>query len=146
MEKKKKTPQQRGKASREKGKRGELKVAHMLTERGFPARRGVQFKGGANSHDVICEKLDYYNIEVKFVETLNLIKAMAQANRDCDDKQRPIVVHKKNHSGVMVTMNFADWVNLVQWAHNYVDKYNYLEIDRGRFTDKTEEVSDEDLL
>tara|TARA_Y100000310_G_scaffold321537_1_gene379279 strand:+ start:434 stop:664 length:231 start_codon:yes stop_codon:yes gene_type:complete len=31
--------------SRQKGKRGELEVVHLLKEYGFEARRGQQFKG-----------------------------------------------------------------------------------------------------
>jgi hypothetical protein len=43
--------------SRNKGKRGELEAAHMLTHEGFPARRGQQFSGGTDSPDVVCESL-----------------------------------------------------------------------------------------
>jgi hypothetical protein len=35
--------------SRNKGKRGELEAAKFLASEGFPARRGQQFSGGADS-------------------------------------------------------------------------------------------------
>lgn len=43
--------------SRAKGKRGELQLAHKLTELGYPAERGQQRKGGEDSPDVICDRL-----------------------------------------------------------------------------------------
>ena len=138
----------KGKYSRNKGKRGERMIANMLKERGIPAIRGVQFKGGVNSHDIDCPLLDYYNLEVKFVETLNIHKAMFQATEDCGEGQYPVVVHKKLNKEILVTMRFQDWVNLVQWAHNVQDKFNLLELDRERFRQAYEnpEVPDEELL
>ena len=37
-----------GKASRDKGKRGEHEVAELLRDHGIPARRGVQYAGGTH--------------------------------------------------------------------------------------------------
>lgn len=46
------TPQQRGRASREKGKRGEREAAKALTERipGVKIQRSVQYAGRMASH------------------------------------------------------------------------------------------------
>lgn len=45
------------KNGRRKGKVAELEFAKLLTAAGFPARRGQQFKGTADSPDVVCESL-----------------------------------------------------------------------------------------
>jgi Holliday junction resolvase len=81
--------------SRNKGKRGELELAHWLTDRGFPATRGQQFKGGGDSPDVVCPSLPNIHIECKRVEAGNPYKWMEQATRDAGEKL-PIVFHRKN--------------------------------------------------
>lgn len=88
--------------SRAKGKRGELQLAHKLTELGYPARRGVQFKGGADSPDVICPALKDWHIEVKLTATCGMHRPsdyeawMAQAIRDSGGKKVPVVIHRWN--------------------------------------------------
>lgn len=43
--------------SRKKGVKAEREFRDVLTAAGFPARRGQQFKGGADSPDVVCPSL-----------------------------------------------------------------------------------------
>ena len=90
--------------SRAKGCRGERLWRDELRAAGFTARRGQQFAGGGDSPDVICEELRGLHQEVKFVESLNLIKATEQAERDGAGKPW-IVAHKKNRTPWLVTMN-----------------------------------------
>ena len=90
--------------SRAKGCRGERLWRDELRAAGFTARRGQQFAGGGDSPDVICEELRGLHQEVKFVENLNLIKAIEQAERDGAGKPW-IVAHKKNRTPWLVTMN-----------------------------------------
>lgn len=52
--------------SNAKGKRGERALAAYLTSLGFPARRGVQYRGGTDSPDVVSDGLDGVHIECKF--------------------------------------------------------------------------------
>lgn len=53
--------------SRQKGKRGELAAAHYLRSLGFSsARRGVQYSGGPDSPDIVCDELKGVHIEVKY--------------------------------------------------------------------------------
>jgi uncharacterized protein YoaH (UPF0181 family) len=52
------------------------------------------------------------HIEVKRVERLNIHDAMAQSVRDSDGQAIPIVAHRRNHGGWMVTMRAVDWFNL----------------------------------
>lgn len=99
--------------SRQKGKRGELEFAHLLTDAGFPARRGQQFKGGADSPDVICESLPYH-WEVKRVQSLNLHKAMHQAKDEAPPNAPPVVAHRRNGEPWLITMDFQDWIEMAR--------------------------------
>jgi hypothetical protein len=81
--------------SRNKGKRGELEAAKFLASEGFPARRGQQFSGGAESPDIVCESLPGMHFEVKRTEKGNPYDWVAQAERDGGYKI-PVVLHRRN--------------------------------------------------
>tara|TARA_R100000152_G_C6776007_1_gene204837 strand:- start:779 stop:1117 length:339 start_codon:yes stop_codon:yes gene_type:complete len=98
--------------SRAKGKRGELECAHWLREHGYEARRGQQFKGTADSPDVVTNLP--YHIEVKLRENLNLHKAMEQAASEAPGNKVPVVYHRKNRTEPLVTMKADDWAELVK--------------------------------
>ena len=97
--------------SRAKGARYERELARYLDENGFPARRGQQFAGGSDSPDVVSEEFPFH-IEAKFVQALNLYKAMTQSLRDAGDKP-PCVIHRKNNSESMFTCRLSDLVALL---------------------------------
>jgi len=101
--------------SRAKGARGERMWRDELRNAGFMARRGQQFAGGTDSPDVICEELGHLHFEVKFVQSLNVRKAMEQAIRDGKDKT-PIVAHKTNNAPWLVTMTSEDFFKLIREA------------------------------
>lgn len=90
--------------SRAKGKRGELEFAKALTNAGYPARRGIQFRGGQDSPDVICDALDRWHFEVKLYGTCQLFAPAtlaewdAQARADAGYK-RPVIAHRWARSG-----------------------------------------------
>lgn len=94
--------------SRQKGKRGELEVAHILQKYGYDARRGQQYCGTSGDADVVG--FPGYHIEVKAVENLNLGKAYEQSVRDARDGEIPVVVHKKNRQKWMITMRLEDFL------------------------------------
>lgn len=96
--------------SREKGKRGELEVAHLLQQYGYEARRSQQYAGINNDADVVG--LPGIHIEVKRVEKLNIDNALDQAFVDKGDDEIPIVMHRKNRAWWKVTMDFDDWMKL----------------------------------
>ena len=98
--------------SRQKGKRGELECVHWLRSHGWEARRGQQFKGTADSPDVITGIP--YHIEVKLREALNLYKAMEQAAEEAPESKVPVVYHRKNRTEPLVTMRANDWAELVK--------------------------------
>jgi Holliday junction resolvase len=90
--------------SRQKGARGEREWRDQLRAAGYTARRGQQFSGGTDSPDVICEELGaVIHFEVKRVESLNVHRAMEQADNDADGKI-PVVAHKRNGAPWLVTM------------------------------------------
>lgn len=100
--------------SKQKGKRGELYVVNKFKDNGFKCNRTAQFKGNTGRADDI-EGIDYIHAEVKFVENLNISKAMEQAIRDskASDRQAfPTVFHKKNYQELLVTMQFSTWIKL----------------------------------
>ena len=98
--------------SRRKGAVGEREIAKYLREHGFAeARRGQQFKGGADSPDVVG--LTGFHIEVKRVERLDLNAAMEQSIRDCGENETPIVVHRRNNDYWKVTMRLDDFMEVI---------------------------------
>tara|TARA_R110002110_G_scaffold361563_1_gene571228 strand:- start:582 stop:965 length:384 start_codon:yes stop_codon:yes gene_type:complete len=93
--------------SRAKGARGERYYARWLRETfGLSARRGQQYSGGQDSPDVVGGFINTHP-EVKFVEKLNIDKAMDQAVRDCGNNI-PYVAHKKNHRDLLITVRAKD--------------------------------------
>lgn len=97
--------------SRDKGARYERKLAHILNDHGFTARRGQQFSGGAESPDVVAPDFPFH-IEAKHVEKLNLYQAMTQSIKDAGDKA-PCVIHRKNNSEDLFTCRLEDLLNLL---------------------------------
>ena len=105
------TNSERGRASRQKGKRGELELAHKLTGLGFPCHRAQQYCGGAPSADILG--LDGIHPECKFVERLNVVEAYEQAVRDsAGTTDIPVVFHRRSRKPFLVTMGLEDWVEL----------------------------------
>lgn len=125
--------------SKRKGKRGELYVVNKFKEYGYECNRTAQFKGNTGRADDI-EGIDYIHAEVKFVESLNISKAMEQAKRDSAASNReafPTVFHKKNREDLLVTMRFEDWVQLYNEFYSG-KKLAERSIQDDRFWDKTE--------
>lgn len=99
--------------SRAKGADGERELAHYLNEKGYEARRGQQFSGGADSPDVICPSLPFH-IECKRVERLQLYEALEQAIRDAGEGGKvPTVFHRKNRKDWVVILKADDFLQLV---------------------------------
>lgn len=95
--------------SRKKGKTGELELAALLRDHGVEARRGQQFRGGADSPDVVG--LPGVHVECKRVERLNIYDAYEQAVRDAGN-DIPAVFHRKNRKQWLVTVGFQDFMKL----------------------------------
>lgn len=104
--------------SREKGKRGEREAAEWLRTHGIEARRGVQYCGGADSGDLVCD-LPGFHLEVKRTETLRHYDALDQATGDAGGKV-PVVLHKKNRRRWIVILDGQDFLRLATGAAAHV--------------------------
>ena len=98
--------------SKQKGKRGELELAHKLKEYGYDARRTAQYCGNTgDASDVVG--LNGIHIECKRNEHLNVYDAMAQAKGDSTGTgNMPTVMWRKNDCEWLVTMELKDWISL----------------------------------
>lgn len=106
--------------SRDKGARFERDLANKLKEYGFNTRRGCQFSQGSfglTNADVIG--IAGLHIEAKHVETLNLFKAMEQSRRDAKDGEIPVVIHKKNRTPILVTLDLENFIELWKIKEQY---------------------------
>lgn len=99
----------------QKGKRGERAWRDELIAHGYSARRGQQFSGSPESPDVVCPDLPGFHFEVKLVQRLNVNEAMSQAVGDADGKI-PVVAHKRNRTGWLVTLRSQDFFKLLALA------------------------------
>mgnify|MGYP001176931370 FL=1 len=99
-----------GKASRDKGKRGERELAGILRDYGYDCRRGQQFCGSNGDADVVG--LPGIHIECKRVERLDLYGAVEQAKRDAKEEELPVVMHRRNNCEWLVTMPLEDWMSM----------------------------------
>lgn len=107
-----KTASQRGRASRSKGKRGELEACHILQQLfGWVCRRTQQFSGwsNGNSPDIICEQTPSLFFEVKRVSKLNVPRALLTAVKQAGRKT-PVLLHRPDRCSVgwMLTIRLAD--------------------------------------
>ncbi len=100
---------------RRKGKVGELELAAFLRERGITARRGVQFKGGADSPDIVTDgALSDIHFECKRVENGSLYEWLAQAIRDAGDAKTPVVAHRKNDREWVAILRLSDLLRILK--------------------------------
>lgn len=95
---KSKTSSEQGRASRRKGKTGELEVAKLFAAVGIPARRGQQYAGDIEAPDVVVsqEYRDLIDVEVKRTERLKLTEWMRQQREDTDNSGNGVIFHRRN--------------------------------------------------
>lgn len=109
-----------GKASKARGKRGELSLVHALRDANFPeARRTAQYCGKAGTSDVIG--LPGIHVEVKNVERLNIWSALDQAKRDSladGNGDIPAVFFKRNRTEWYVALPLSDFIKLYKGESN----------------------------
>lgn len=98
--------------SNRKGKDFEREIANYLKAHDHPdARRGQQYKGGADSPDVIG--LPGWHIECKRTEKLRLYEALKQAIRDSGEGERPVVIYRKNREQSVAILLLDDFMEVV---------------------------------
>jgi Holliday junction resolvase len=100
---------------RQKGKRGELEVAHLMIDHGFDARRGQQFKGTKDSPDVIHD-MGGFAIEVKLRETFSindLYAALDKQQEEAPTGEDAIVFYRRNRKDWIVVMDANRFLTLM---------------------------------
>ncbi len=106
-----------GKMQREKGKRGEREVVDLIKRYGFEARRGQQFKGGADSPDVIHNIPGLY-IEVKYREKFSIYPALEQARDETAPRDSPVVFHRRSGKPWIVIMDAREFLGVMNKLWN----------------------------
>jgi len=107
-----------GKASRDKGKRGEREAAALLRDHGYTeARRTQQYCGrdaDGTASDVIG--IPGYHIEVKRTERARLYEWMEQAERDRRPEEIPVILHRQNGKRWLAIMPAEMLLDLIRAA------------------------------
>ena len=118
-----------GKASRNKGKHGELELSHTLQQLGFQtAHRSQQYCGTPSSADVIG--LPGVHIECKRSETLSVYAAYEQAVKDSvGSSDLPVVMHRRSRRPWLVIMSDGE-PNNPATLKKVQEKIRQLEADR----------------
>lgn len=119
----------RGRSAKAKGARGELLLVHFLEKFGIDTKRGMVW---LNQSDVIG--MEGIHIEVKFVESLNVRKALEQAIEEAKKKKDglPAVFWKRSRKEWVTVMRTEDWITLYKLARrNYDTERKNSEIHEG---------------
>jgi Holliday junction resolvase len=100
-----------GKASLDKGKRGERELAAYLNERGFKSRRGRQYHGDPSAPDVISTLP--FHIECKRTEALSLYPVIEKAQADAGN-QPAVIFHRRNNKPWLTILTATDFLDLMK--------------------------------
>lgn len=103
-----------GKASREKGKRGEREFAKFCRDQGYEVNRTAQYRGNTGAAGDV-EGLPGIHVEVKRTETLNVWGYMHQSVHDANEEGKgniPIVAWRKNDHPWLVIMKAEDFFTI----------------------------------
>ena len=87
-------------------------MAGLIREFGLDARRGVQFHGGGDSPDVVCE-IEGLHIECKRTEALSIYEAMKQAEADAGLKM-PVVFHRRSKKPWLAILHATELLALLK--------------------------------
>lgn len=118
-----KTPSQRGKANKNKGKRGESECAAEWQKLGIPATVGrLQAKGGEHLPDVVT--LDGLHCETKRQETMSFWKWFKQAEVDKQPGAIPMVCWKRNRSDWMLAFKLEDLLQVTRLVSEFLGRKN----------------------
>jgi Holliday junction resolvase len=99
--------------ARAKGQRGEREACKLMEKHGFSASRNWQAAGAKERPDLHTNFPDHH-VEVKWVEKLNIWAAMEQAMRDAKPGHEPVVLHKRNNSKWLITLDAESYICLVK--------------------------------
>ena len=99
-----------GAMERRKGTRGELEVAAVLTEAGFPARRD-----GRLTADLLHTLPGRLHLEIKHQERIQILEWLRQAETDAaKQKLTPAVVWRKNRMPWQITLGLDAFLEIMK--------------------------------
>jgi len=109
--------------SRRIGKVAEQQAAHTLNELlGTSFRRSQQYKGTAESADIIDDAIPNLYVEVKRRVSMNLHDVVEQAQEESADHAVAVVMHKKPRRGWLVTVAVEDLPGLCNAVHGVLQR------------------------
>lgn len=102
-----------GKSQQRKGRNGEMELSALLNSFGYSTHIGRALNFGTEPD---ISGLDGIHIECKRNEHLNIYDALMQSIRDSERFKDgvPVVIHRKNRHGWIVTMQLEDWIKMYQ--------------------------------
>lgn len=103
-----------GKASREKGKRGEREFASFCRDQGYDVHRTAQYRGNTGAAGDV-EGLPGIHVEVKRTENLKVWEYMNQSRHDTAQEGKgniPVVAWRKNDHDWLVIMSADDFFSI----------------------------------
>ena len=108
-----------GKKERDKGARGERLLKDYLNSFGLNVKRGFTY-----FHQSDLVDLPGTHVEVKFVEKLNVRKAMDQAVEEAEKRKDgfPTVFWKVSRRPWLTIMRTEDWVKMYMLARGIYEK------------------------
>jgi hypothetical protein len=123
------------KASRDKGKRGELEVAHVFTDAGLPADRTAALQAGSvpGAGDVTIRELPRLHVESKRTKTYSLPEWLRQVEEARLPDQSYVIAFRKDGTpkapepwrGIVDLVWLAELLAEVQSLRGEVDRYKH---------------------
>jgi Holliday junction resolvase len=98
-----------GRASRDKGKRGEREVADLFERAGVPARRTAALQADGQGGADVSLAIPGLHVEVKRAERIELPAWLAQAERDAPEGVEPVVIFRRSRDKWRAVVD-AEWL------------------------------------
>jgi len=98
-----------GAMERRKGTRGELEVAAVLTEAGYPTRRDGRLTGD------LLHNIPGLHLEVKWQERIQILDWIRQAETDAAKSKRvPAVVWRRSRMPWQITLTLDSFLDIMK--------------------------------
>jgi Holliday junction resolvase len=97
-----------------KGNKYEREIAELYRRKLFPLAQRMPTSGAMLLHkgDILKGEIDEWVDECKCQETTKIWEWWKQATEQCNDKQKPVLHIKRNHSESLTIMRTEDYFKL----------------------------------
>lgn len=99
---------------RNKGARGEREIVQLLRTAGWPQARRTSDGREQQARGDIANGPAGVHIECKFVERLNVPKALRQVEADANPLDIPVLVHRPSRQEWCATISLTDLLDLLK--------------------------------